>query len=153
MKIYFIIACVILLLVSCSGRKSNQLTDNDKDIVEVYLAENILQPSFGGTVYCAIHIFDSDFEKIYLWANAQEYYKEKGVLSTGSGWSVPLVVHYQRENNILKVNSFQAPRDGELYNKDIISMFPAALQKLIFDFPSTKENIALGEKLKKRAAL
>ena len=61
---------------------------------------------------------------IYTWVLAESYYlkNHKPILDSGS--SIPHKFVVKKENNKFIVDSYQIPRDGSLYVKDMKDMFP-----------------------------
>jgi hypothetical protein len=81
----------------------------------------------------------------------QEYYKKNGKLEIGTGWSVPLILNIERISAQIVVKNHIAPRDGELYVKDIQNQYPKKIQQTIFDFPGSPEIRILENTSRKRA--
>ena len=97
----------LLLATGCQhvvSMDNYALTKADQNIIETYLAEEIIKPAYGGKIFSAHRVLLSDRQegKIYLWAFIQEYYREIGELQKGTGVSVPVVLNVAEENNTLK---------------------------------------------------
>ncbi len=124
---------IILIAVGCSH---NTLPEDDIRYVEDYLAEKTLQPSFGGEVISAYEILAVDNSNIYLWVLQIEYYRAGNEIKQGAGWSVPMVLSIERDENKIKTLSHKTPRDGSYYAEDIKTLFPRNTHKKIFDYSS-----------------
>jgi hypothetical protein len=87
--------------------------------------------------FCTIENLKPDKElfPLYVWAYCGEYVIEDGKLKTVSGFSGPAKIDYPNELSYYDPGkfSYQAPRDGSLYSKDIKTIFPEDVQQKIFD--------------------
>ena len=73
---------------------------------------------------------------LYVWVCCGEFILQDGKLKELSGLSVPAKIDYQNLLSFYDLNkfSYEVPRDGSLYSKDIKTIFPLNAQKVIFDF-------------------
>jgi hypothetical protein len=128
---------LILLLAGCSQPGSISVTEKDKQEIERYIRQEVMSPNFGGEVFSAYEILDSDRKKgeLYIWALIQEYYKEDTGIEQGTGMSVPMVLKIDESKDSLKVLSHTLPRDGSFYAEDIKSMFPYFAGRKALDHP------------------
>jgi hypothetical protein len=128
----------LLILSMYYKNKSITVSDNEKNVIENYLNNNILEPQFGGKVISAFEILGSnkDNGEIYLWALITEYHMDENNLVTGTGSSGPIVLNVEKIDNRLKVNSHDQPRDGSYYGEDIKKMFPLLTHNKIYNYPS-----------------
>jgi hypothetical protein len=127
-----------LFLFSCGGSKTvNTAVDNA--VIEKYLDEKVLEPSFGGKIYSSHKVFGTDGDKIFIWAYLQEYYKKEGKCEAGTGWSVPMVLNTSTTNGKLSIISHTVPVDGDMYSSDIKKLFPVAFHQQIFDFTGSSD--------------
>jgi hypothetical protein len=145
-----ILFCLIILN-ACNNAKTSAPIANT-DVIQKYLDEKVMQPSFGGKVFSAHKIFKTENDKIYLWAYLMEYYKKDGKTEQGSGWSVPLVLNTTGSGANLIITSHQAPGDGDMYGEDIKKLFPKDIQQQVFDFSGSPEMPSLEKKSKDRSA-
>lgn len=124
---------------------------NIKIVLKEYLPK-ILNPEFGGVVFCGNHLYgykeepDINNISIFVWAYCEEYYLDDTNLMMGSGISEPMKLTIKNNNNNLEVVNHFVPKDGSLYNSSIGEMFPGEYQKEAlagFDvsllFPSPKD--------------
>lgn len=148
--IFPLVAVLFTLLLSCGNKKSETIAVADNDVIRDYLDTKILKPEFGGKVFSAHKIFHSDAGCIYIWAYMQEYYKKDESLESGTGWSVPLVLYVDMSSGKLRILGHIAPGDGDVYATDVKRLFPGAIQKEVFDFPtSDKARVLEGEALER----
>ena len=75
----------------------------------------------------------------FQWVMCQEYYKADGVLTKGSGISIPMVVFLQMKGDSYQIASYSLPGDGDDYAKFIQGTFPEQLWPQIF--PSDQAQI------------
>jgi hypothetical protein len=119
--------------------ENNAISVIDEQVVEKYLSEEVMNSNFGGEIFVAYEILETDKNEgeIYLWALIQEYYEEGEALETGSGMSVPIVLSVSVHNNdSLEISSHSLPRDGSYYSEDIKEMFPKKIQNKILGYSS-----------------
>jgi len=87
--------------------------------------------------FCTIENLKPDQElfPLYIWVYCGEYIIENNELVTVSGSSGPAKIDYPNELSYYDLNefSYQAPRDGSNYSKDIKKIFPEDVQQKIFD--------------------
>jgi len=102
--------------------------------------------------FCSIEKLDSKNElfPFYLWVYCGEYLVSDGNLETLSGLSGPVKIDYPNELSFYDLSRFtyEVPRDGINYSKDIKNIFPENLWSIIFDFDrqniiAKTENLAL----------
>ncbi|WP_026675295.1 hypothetical protein [Alkalihalobacterium bogoriense] len=118
--------------------ENKSIPEINEQIVEKYLSEEVMNPNFGGEIFVAYEILESDKNKgeIYLWALIEEYYKKDEDIETGSGMSVPIVLSVRGHNNdSLEILSHSIPREGS-YPEDIKEMFPKKIQNKILNYSS-----------------
>lgn len=72
---------------------------------------------------------------LYIWAYCGEYIIEDNTLKTVSGSSGPVKINYPNELSYYDLSkfSYEAPRDGSDYSKDIKIIFPKDVQQKIFE--------------------
>lgn len=128
---------LILLLAGCSQSGSITVSEKDKREIDKYIRQEVMSPNFGGEVFSAYEILDSDRKKgeLYIWALIQEYYKEGTGIEQGTGMSVPMVLKIERTGDSLTVLSHTLPRDGSFYAEDIKDMFPYFAGRKAIDHP------------------
>src|SRR5450830_1239692 len=120
----------------------DQVTDSTGDIstnislpkgisgrdVYAYLQNNIIQPVFGGHVFCAYTRFGSEVKDnktyIYLWALCAEYRLENGKLTEGTGRTGPLVLIATSSQQSNTITEHLEPENGAGYAPSIKKMFP-----------------------------
>src|SRR5664280_315304 len=120
----------------------DQVTDSTGDIstnislpkgisgrdVYAYLQNNIIQPVFGGHVFCAYTRFGSEVKDnktyIYLWALCAEYRLENGKLTEGTGRAGPLVLIATSSQQSNTITEHLEPENGTGYAPSIKKMFP-----------------------------
>jgi hypothetical protein len=87
--------------------------------------------------FCVIENLKPDQElfPLYIWSYCGEYVIENNNLVTVSGSSVPVKIDYPNELSYYDINkfSYEVPRDGADYSKDIKRIFPSDVQQKIFD--------------------
>jgi hypothetical protein len=128
---------LILLLAGCSQSGSIAVTEKDKQEIKRYIRQEVMSPNFGGEIFSAYEILESDENKgeLYLWALIQEYYKEGTGIEQGTGMSVPMVLKIDQNKDSFKVISHTLPRDGSLYAEDIKNLFPYLAGRKALDHP------------------
>jgi hypothetical protein len=138
MKNKLIVLIIIILLISGFVVYKNKKNINQTSLVkesssedlqiEEYLDTNILNPEYGGKIFCVFHKYGSKEinNKIsyYLWTYCEEYYKKGNQILMGSGVSMPVRLNIEKDGNNLKIIGFNKPTDGEEYAKSIKEMFP-----------------------------
>lgn len=83
---------------------------------------------------------------LYVWVRCGEFIMQNGELKELSGLSVPTKINYPNQFSFYDINkfSYEAPRDGSLYSKDIKTIFPLNVQNRIADFNSKNINKNIG---------
>jgi len=73
---------------------------------------------------------------LYVWARCGEFVLQNGKLKELSGVSVPAKIDYPNELSFYDLSkfSYEVPRDGSFYSKEIKTIFPLNVQKVIFAF-------------------
>jgi len=73
---------------------------------------------------------------LYVWVRCGEFILQNGKLTELSGTSVPAKINYPNQLSSYDLSKFshEVPGDGLLYSKDIMTIFPSNVQKMIFDF-------------------
>lgn len=88
--------------------------------------------------FCSVENLDPENElfPLYLWAYCGEYIIQNGELKTLSGSSGPVKIDYPNELSFYDSNkfSYEAPKDGALYAKDVKKIFPPNLEQRILNF-------------------
>lgn len=141
------------LLAALVGGCSTSLTQKPgmdaglSSAVEGYLAAFLIEPAYGGQVYCASETLEveqvGDAIKAWVWAVCEEFYVEEGVLQVGSGFSGPLMVYllsneqdYQpgaRDRSYM-ATGYAKPGDGSEMADDINRIFPrSAIESMCMD--------------------
>lgn len=72
-------------------------------------------------------IEEKEKDKLYIfytWVLEESYYLKDGKVVSDSGSSIPYKFIIKKENNKFVVDSYQIPRDGSLYQKDMKKLFP-----------------------------
>jgi hypothetical protein len=129
---------LLFILFSCS-KKEQDLTQNESILIQNYLDNKVLKPSFGGKVFSSFKLLKKEKDKLYIWAYISEYYKKDVSIINGTAWSTPMKLYIEQLNNELKIKNHFTPGDGDLYYKDIIVNFPRDIQNQILDFPKNNE--------------
>ena len=140
----------LFTIIACNN-KSQGLSKRDSGIMQKYLDEKVLQPSFGGKVFSSYKLFKQEDNFIYIWAYMQEYYKKEGKIEPGSGWSVPMVIYFEETPAEVRMKKLFTPSDGDKYTKGILANFPDDIQKQILDFPESQELKDLQDACKEKA--
>ncbi|MBB6452642.1 hypothetical protein HNQ94_001088 [Salirhabdus euzebyi] len=146
----FLFLC--LLLMGCTVQAENlSLSESDRHIMETYLTNDVMKPNFGGNVYSAYEILDSNKEKgeVYLWALIEEYYVEGEKVDLGSGMSVPMVLHVKIDQGTLQILDHTLPQDGSYYTEDVKKLFPKNTHNKIFNY-SIKHITKLSENIQNK---
>ncbi|MDE5416124.1 hypothetical protein [Alkalihalobacterium chitinilyticum] len=130
---------VILIAVGCQHSEATgqwKLSENEEMVIEQYLTKEVLQPNFGGEMFTTYEILGTDLNasEVYLWALIEEYYQEGGNLEQGTGMSVPMVLHAEKNTQSFKILKHTLPGDGSNYIDDIKTMFPSKLHNKIVDY-------------------
>ena len=73
---------------------------------------------------------------LYVWVRCGEFILQNGKLKELSGKSVPAKINYPNHLSFYDISkmSYEVPRSGSLYSKDIKTIFPLNAQKVIFNF-------------------
>jgi hypothetical protein len=135
MKKTGILVLILALLAACIPDSPDILAP-----VENALMENIGQTSFGGKVFCSYDVLGSEARSdgmdVYVWALCGEYYLDNGVLTLGTGSSMPVAIHMQKAGRVYEVVSCEIPSDGMDYMPSIQRIFTAAaIQKMCHENP------------------
>jgi len=79
---------------------------------------------------------------LYVWVRCGEFIMQNGKLKELSGLSVPTKIDYPNQLSFYDISkfSYEVPRDGSLYSKDIKTIFPLDVQDRIADFDSKNIN-------------
>ena len=79
---------------------------------------------------------ESGLFPLYVWVRCGEFILQDGKLKELSGISAPAKINYPNQLSFYDLSkfSYEAPRDGSLYSKDIKTIFPLNAQKMIFGF-------------------
>jgi hypothetical protein len=97
-------------------------------LIEEYLNTHILEPGYGGKVFCVFHKYGSEEKdnqiSYYLWTYCEEYYKKGQEILMGAGVSMPVRLNAIKNGNQIQITDFKQPIDGEDYPKSIREMFP-----------------------------
>lgn len=115
--------------------------------VDGYLAAFLIEPVYGGQVYCASETLEveqtGDAVKAWVWALCEEFYPVEGALQVGAGHNGPLMVYlFSNEEDFLPglddptymATGFSAPRDGSLLAEDIARFFPpSAIERMCLE--------------------
>lgn len=146
-----IIGAVLILMLTIwyqnlVVRSDFSLSNGDKQEISQYLNEEVMDPNLNGQVYSVYEVLQSnqDIGEVYIWAYIQEYYESDALLESGTGMSLPMVLHVERVGDSLEVKSHVLPRDGSYYSEDIKTLFPRRIQNKIHDYPSKNmENLVV----------
>jgi hypothetical protein len=117
------------MCIGCQGEIGTDRTETtinplySSPAIENYLDRRVGSKGFGGTVYCAYDILDSEGERFYLWTVCQEYYLKNGKLEAGTGGSFPVALTVRQDGDKIEVRGYQKPRDGSLYSADLKAIF------------------------------
>jgi hypothetical protein len=149
-SIWAMISLFILTIIACNN-KSQGLSKRDSEIIQKYLEEQVLQPSFDGKVFSSFKLFKKEDNYIYIWAYMQEYYKKDNKIESGSGWSVPMVIYFFETPSEVRIKNLFTPKDGDMYTKGIHTHFPEEIQKQILGFQGTQEILDLENSCKEEA--
>ncbi len=134
------------------GRKYTRESCRQRLFVILVNDENLVAPNFGGKVFTAHEILGAKAEEIYVWAYAQEFYKENNALEKGTGLSCPVVLTVdsqdEKEVNII---DHKMPRDGSFCSQDIKTLFPKKVQDAIFNIHQGQTIPELSYQVEERA--
>ncbi len=88
--------------------------------------------------FCAIENLNSEntLFPLYVWVRCGEFVLQNGKLKGVSGISVPAKINYPNQLSYYDLSkfSYEVPRNGSLYSKEIKTIFPLDVQKAIFCF-------------------
>lgn len=124
-----LVACTISFVGCANNEEINklELTNADKNIIKEYLEtgeDTIVSNVDNGEIYTAFEVLGTSEDEIYLWVLQET--------STGEGASVPVLMNANRENEVLSIDGYKMPGDGDMYGEDIKKMFPKYVQEKIF---------------------
>ena len=81
-----IMLIAFLAIGGCSNSNlSSTVMDTENSMILGYLDFKVMTANFGGKVFSAYKLLGRDSDKLYIWANIQEYYKKKWTCRTGFG--------------------------------------------------------------------
>jgi hypothetical protein len=102
-----------------------------------YRATDMGATPFGGRVYCATTIVDSNGtgSVLYAWALCHEVYVKDGKVALGAGASGPLWVSVHRSGSTTRIINAEAPRQQHL-DADYRRLFPPRVRALMYQAPS-----------------
>jgi hypothetical protein len=100
----------------------------------------------GSTNFCVFQNLNPESElfPIYIWIRCGEFKVVSQELKEFSGTSLPIKINYPNELSHYDIAkfSFDAPRDGSFYDKDVKIIFPENIwPRLIFDSTSLNQRI------------
>jgi hypothetical protein len=132
------------------------LTKDQTTKIENYISsqKDICDASNGGNLFTTIKVLgvnniSGTVLNVYVWGATQEYYLDNQNMQEGSGSSLPVLITADTENGKFEITGHKIPRDGNLYTKDIKSLFPLNVQKQIFNLNNeTIKSLSQQNKLK-----
>ena len=134
---------VIILSVGCQPKEdvcptSVAVSESSLQMAnaEDYLATNVGESGFGGTVFCAYEFLNAELGtkgKMYTWVHCQEYYLRGESLLLGTGISVPVALELRQTNGEYTIIGHRQPRSGTNYGQDVRAIFPCSTWSEIFD--------------------
>jgi hypothetical protein len=99
---FLTLALLMVIFAACQGRIPNNDAGDPPDatipahVLKPYLASHMVEPSFGGTVFCAYESLATEHDGSavidYLWVLCQEFYCAGEQLELGTGISLPVAV-------------------------------------------------------------
>ncbi len=123
----------VLLIASCQGGGKPELGDDPltdpalEESINDYLVEHIAIIGYGGDAYCAYEMLNAEQgtgAELYLWTLCMEYYFKQGLLTGGSGISLPVALQIEQQNDHIEIIGHLVPQDGNDYGPDVRSIFP-----------------------------
>lgn len=121
--------------------------------IENYLDAKVITANFGGKVFCSYKFLGAlgieDRDEVYIWALCEEYYSKQGVLTQGTGASLPVALVFKK----CEIVEHKEPRDGSLYSQDIKAIFPSDVQKEISREQDFISNLSSENRLKAESNL
>ncbi|RIE10236.1 hypothetical protein SMC3_07480 [Candidatus Cryosericum hinesii] len=129
----------VMLITDSTGNISTRVSlpkgISGKDVY-AYLQNKILQPAWGGQMFCAYTLFGSEIKNnkvyIYLWALWEEYRSENRKLVAGTGMDGPITLIATLSQQGYAITKHQLPENGTAYAPSIKKMFPLEYYNEIF---------------------
>lgn len=143
---------VIGLHCPCICCKKSTSSSFGNDQLEKFITDYLLTQEFfswkttaDSQNFCVIENLDPKKDQLfplYIWARCGEFTLQEGKLKELSGSSGPAKIDYPNllSYRDLSKMSYQAPRDGSLYSKDVKTIFPLNVQEAIFGFDRANLN-------------
>jgi len=125
-----LLSIFLFLLPICAGGCARAATtlDDLAPAMEEYLAGQLVEPHFGGQIFCSVEVFGFEAKQdagfAFVWAYCMEYTVDEGKLSRGSGISAPVMVFMTSDNDSYLPTEYEMPRIGSYYGDDINDIFP-----------------------------
>jgi len=121
-----------------SGFGNNQV---EKSITDYLLTQKYFswKTTTGSHNFCVIENLNPtevDLFPLCVWVRCGEFILQNGKLKELSGKSMPAKINYPNQLSFYDLSkfSYEVPGDGSLYSKDIRTIFPLNVQKMIFGF-------------------
>jgi hypothetical protein len=110
---------------------SISLTAENKLEIDRYLATKIIQPSYGGPVFCSHNLLGAELtkqpQKLYVAMHCQEYYlKDSESLRTGTEALGPVALTIEQSSPNLTIVSHQIT-ESKVKSPTLEALFPAAI--------------------------
>lgn len=134
-------SAIALLITACQptfqSLDSISLTSENKADIDRYLAAKIIQPSYGGPVFCSHNLLGAELkkqpQKLYFAMHCQEYYFKDGEsMRPGTGTLGPVALTIEQSGMNLKIISHQIT-ESKIEGPTLDDIFPAAI------LPAVKE--------------
>ncbi len=110
----------------------------NRDAIERYLENFLIEPSFGGVIFSDYHKIGSAGRSIFVWAYISEYYQEDGEIKQGTAVSLPVSLTLSQLSDVV---DHKVPEDGSLYKESVKDIFSEDYFLQVLEFNTLNEEI------------
>jgi hypothetical protein len=142
----------LLLLLPLTGCAVNQnISDEERLVVENYLTRVLLDGEDAGEVFAAVKVLHRDelTGKMEVWALVEGVAMTKEAEIT-QGVSLPVVLWTAEGDAGFRVTGHEVPRDGADYVKDLKKLFSRRIQGTLSSFSESRELEILEKRVQDR---
>ncbi|MBU2417063.1 MAG: hypothetical protein ABIJ80_03020 [Patescibacteria group bacterium] len=127
---------------SSFGNDQVEKTITDYLLTQKYFSWKTTTDSHNFCVVENLNPTENGLFPLYVWVRCGEFIMQNGKLKELSGLSVPTKIDYPNQLSFYDISkfSYEVPRNGSLYSKEIKTIFPLNVQNRIADFNSKNIN-------------
>ncbi|MBR0576653.1 hypothetical protein KCG48_09915 [Proteiniclasticum sp. BAD-10] len=151
-KVTLCLFIFLLLLLPLTGCTVNQnISDEERLVVENYLSRVLLQGEDAGEVFAAVKVLHRDelSGKMEVWALVEGVAMTKEA-EINQGVSLPVVLWTAKGDAGFRVTGHEVPRDGADYAQDLKTLFSRRIQGTLSSFSESRELEILEKRIQDR---